>query len=284
MPDRKRLRQPGLLEFRNDVLDPLQDSMGRIAIGLASTINTQHQLGDDINGNPGGLFFNSILTSSPEVLSNTGNNPASGTVSVAITDTNAIQASDYRLNYDGANFTLLRLSDNTIVDSGFTVGDLPRTVASDGISLDLAGSVAAGDSFLVRPVRNASGDISVAITSAADVAAAASGNALGDNSNALALAGLQLQKVMGGNTETFQSAYAKLVGTVGVSASQSKVNASAQRTLLDRAVESQQAVSGVNLDEEAANLIKFQQAYQAAAQVISVSDDVFQTLLSVTSR
>lgn len=274
----------GLLEYRDQVLNPVQDSMGRIAISLAATINTQHQLGDDLNGNAGGLFFNSVLTSSPEVFPNSGNNAASGTVSVAITDTNALQASDYRLNYDGANFSLLRLSDNTVVDSGFAVGDLPRTVASDGLSVSLAGTVAAGDSFLLRPVRNGAGDISVAITSASDVAAAATGNALGDNSNALALAALQLQNVMGGSTETYQSAYAKLVGEVGVSASQSRVNASAQRTLLDRAVEAQQSVSGVNLDEEAANLIKFQQAYQAAAQVISVSDDIFQTLLSVTSR
>lgn len=133
-------------------------------------------------------------------------------------------------------------------------------------------------------MRNAAGEINVAITSAANVAAAASGNALGDNSNALALVALQSQSVMGGSTETFQSAYAKLVGEVGISASQSLVNASAQRTLLDRAMEAQQSVSGVNLDEEAANLVKFQQAYQAAAQVISVSDDIFQTLLSVTAR
>jgi len=274
----------GLLEYRDKILDPVQNSMGRIAISLAATVNAQHIQGADINGNAGGLFFNSILTSSPEVFANTGNNPASGTVSVAITDTNAIQASDYQLNYDGANFTVLRLSDNTVVDSGFAVGDLPRTIAADGLSISLAGSVAAGDSFLLRPVRNGATDIKVAITSAAGVAAAATGNSLGDNSNALALAALQINKVMGGSTETYQTAFSKLVATVGVSASQATVNAAAQRTLLNRAIESQQSVSGVNLDEEAANLIKFQQAYQAAAQVISVADDIFQTLLSVTAR
>ena len=274
----------GLLEYRDQILDPVQNSMGRIAIGLAATVNAQHQLGADINGNAGGLFFNSILTSSPEVLANTGNNPASGTVSVAITDINAMKASDYQLNYDGANFTVLRMSDNTVVDSGFAVGDLPRAIASDGLSISLAGSVAAGDSFLLRPVRNGSTDIKVAITSAADVAAATIGNSLGDNSNALALAALQIKKVMGGSTETYQTAFSKLVGTVGVSANQATVNAAAQRTLLDRAIESQQSISGVNLDEEAANLIKYQQAYQAAAQVISVADDIFQTLLSATAR
>ncbi len=274
----------GLLALRDEVLDPVQNSMGRIAMGLTATFNIQHQLGDDINGNPGGLFFNSIITSSPEVFSSSDNNPASGTVSVSIGDTNTLQASDYRLNYDGATFTLTRLSDDAIVDSGFTTGDFPRIVASDGISLSLAGSVVAGDSFLIRPVRNGAGDIGVAITTGTEFAAAASGNALGDNSNVLSLVSLQIQKVLGSSTESYQSAYAKLVATVGVATAEARVNSRAQRTLLDRAIESQQAVSGVNLDEEAANLIKFQQAYQAAAQVVRVSDEIFQTLLGVTAR
>lgn len=273
----------GLLAFRDEVVTPTQNAMGRIAISLAATINTQHQLGDDINGVPGGLFFNDIVTTSPSVFSSANNNPASGTVSVAINNTNLLQASDYRLNYDGATFSLTRLSDNSVVDSGFTVADFPRAVATEGLTLSLAGGVAAGDSFLVRPVQQGGNDIGVAIGSAAEIAAAASGNALGDNSNALALAGLQSQNVLGGSTETYQSAYARLVANVGVSTREAKVNANAQHTLLTRAVESHQSVSGVNLDEEAANLVKFQQAYQAAAQVIRVSDEVFQTLLGVTS-
>lgn len=274
----------GLLAFRDQVLDPTQDSMGRIAIALSSNVNIQHQLGDDINGNPGGLFFNDIATTSPQVLPNSTNNPASGTVSVAINNTNALQASEYRLDYDGATFSLKRLSDNTVVDSGFTAAAFPRAVASEGITLSLAGGVAAGDSFLIQPVRNGASDIGVAITDPADFAGAASGNALGDNSNALALVALQSQNVLSNGTQDFQSAYASLVSDVGVTTREAKVNANAQRTLLNRAIESQQEVSGVNLDEEAANLLKFQQAYQAAAQVISVSDDIFQTLLSVTAR
>ena len=218
----------GLLAFRDQVLNPVQDSMGRIAIGLAATFNTQHQLGDDISGNPGGLFFNNIIASSPVVLPSSNNNPASGTVSVSITDTNLMQASEYRLNYDGATFSVKRLSDDTIVDSGLAIGYVPRTVATDGITLTLAGSVAAGDSFLIRPVPNGGNDIRVALSSAAEFAAAASGNALGDNSNALALAAMQLKNVLGGSTETYQSAYAKLVANVGGTTNKAKVNADAQ--------------------------------------------------------
>lgn len=274
----------GLLAFRNEVIDPVQDSMGRIAIGLAATFNAQHQLGDDLNGNAGGLFFNGVLASSPSVLASSNNNPASGTVSVSITDPNLMKSSEYRLNYDGATFALQRMSDGTVVDSGFTVADFPRTIAGDGLTLTLAGGVAAGDSFLVRPVRNGGSDIGVGITSAADFAAATAGNAVGDNSNALTLAGMQLQRVLGSNTETYQTAYSKLVATVGGATSKAKVNADAQSALLSRAVEEQQSVSGVNLDEEAANLVKFQQAYQAAAQLVRISDEIFQTLINATGR
>ena len=274
----------GLLEFREQVLDTVQNSMGRIAISLADTFNAQHQLGDDINGNPGGLFFSDIVTTSPKTFSSANNNPASGTVNVAITDSSFIQASDYRLNYDGAAFSLTRISDNAVVDSGFTMVDFPRTVASDGITLTFAGSVAAGDSFLIQPVRGGGKDIAMQLTNTDEFAAAASGNALGDNSNALALVALQSQNILGGGTETYQAAYSKLVGKVGVITREARVNAGAQETLLGRAIEAQQGLSGVNLDEEAANLVKFQQAYQAAAQVIRVSDDIFQTLLGVTSR
>lgn len=274
----------GLLAFREEIINPVQDSMGRLAIGLAATFNTQHQLGDDINGNAGGLFFNAIDVSSPVVFPSSNNNPASGTVGITIDDATLLKASDYRLNYDGASFSLRRMSDDTIVDSGFAIGDFPRTVAADGLTLTLTGTAAAGDSFLIRPVRNAGNDIDVAIGSAAEFAAATSGNALGDNTNALALAGMQVKSLLGGNTETYQAAYAKLVANVGGATSKAKVNADAQAALLNRAIEEHQSVSGVNLDEEAANLVKFQQAYQAAAQLIRISDEIFQTLINVTGR
>jgi flagellar hook-associated protein 1 FlgK len=274
----------GLLEFRDKILDTAQNSLGRIAVALSDTVNTQHALGDDLSGNAGGLFFAPIAATAPEVLPSSYNNPASGTVSVTIDDTNLVQPSEYQLTYDGATFSLVRLEDNTVVDSGFTVADFPRTLATDGITMSLAGGVAAGDSFLVRPVRQGAADLAVALTDPAQFAAAANGSALGDNSNALAMASMQQQKLMGNGSETYQTSYGRLIATVGVRTNEAKVNASAQKVLLQRAQDNHASVSGVNLDEEAANLVKYQQAYQAAAQVIRIADEVFQTLLGATSR
>jgi len=187
------------------------------------------------------------------------------------------------LDYDGSNFSLLRMSDLSIVDT-FTPADLPRTTATEGFTLDLTGSVASGDQFMIRPVRYAAANIDLAINDPAKVAAAGSGNAVGDNSNALALAALQTQNTMGGGTTTFLGAYGELVSDVGVKTHQSLVGGEAQQGLLNQAVDAQQGLSGVNLDEEAANLIKYQQAYQASARIISVVDTLFQTLISTIGR
>jgi flagellar hook-associated protein 1 FlgK len=275
----------GLLDVREEVIDAGQAALGRIAVALSNTFNTQHQLGDDLNGNPGGLFFNAVDASAPKSLPSSSNNPASGNISVTINNVSELKASDYRLNYDGSSstFSLMRLSDNTVVDSGFNAGSLPRTIANEGITIDLSGTVAGGDSFLLVPTRYAASQMGLAISDPAEIAAAANGSPVGDNSNALALAALQTQGTMNGGTSSYLDAYSEMVADIGIQTHRAAVNGDAQKALLNQAIESREALSGVNLDEEAANLIKYQQAYQASAQVISVVDNMFQTLFNAVS-
>ena len=104
-------------------------------------------------------------------------------------------------------------------------------------------------------------------------------DAVGDNSNALALAALQTKKGMLNGTATFQSTYGQMVSHVGTQTHQASINKDATATLRRQAESDYDSVSGVNLDEEAANLIKFQQAYQANAQVVAISNQLMQTLL-----
>jgi flagellar hook-associated protein 1 FlgK len=275
----------GLLDVREQVIDAGQAALGRIAVALSNTFNAQHQLGDDLNGNPGGLFFNAVDTSAPKSLPSSSNDPASGNFTVTINNVSELKASDYRLTFDGSSstFSLMRLSDDTVVDSGFNVGSLPRTIANEGITIDLTGSVAAGDSFLLVPTRYAASQMGLEISDPTEIAAAANGNAVGDNSNALALAGLQTQGTMEGGTASYLDSYSKMVADIGIQTHRAAVNGDAQKALLNQAIEAREAVSGVNLDEEAANLLKYQQAYQASAQVISVVNSLFQTLFNAVS-
>lgn len=106
----------------------------------------------------------------------------------------------------------------------------------------------------------------------------------GDNRNALALADLQNERTLNGGTASYQDAYAALLADVAVSTRQANSAAATESALLDQSRAALSSSQGVNLDEEAANLIRYQQAYQAAAQVIAVADEVFQTLLNATRR
>jgi len=107
---------------------------------------------------------------------------------------------------------------------------------------------------------------------------------VGDNRNALAMADLLDEDLLAGGTESIGQAYRRMVGEVGTTTRQSEFAAEAQDRMLERAVAQREAVSGVNLDEEAANLVRYQQAYQAAAQIIAVADEMFQTLLNAVGR
>jgi flagellar hook-associated protein 1 FlgK len=262
----------GLIEFRSQTLEPAQNALGRVAIGLADTFNAQHQLGFDLNGVAGGAFFN---VAAPVVGSNSANT-GNAVIAASIDNANALTISDYRLQYDGANYTLTRLSDNTTT----TFATFPQIV--DGVELNLtSGAPAAGDSFLIRPTVNGASGFGVALTDPAGFAAAAQTGAVGDNRNALLLGALQTAKTLGNGTASFQGAYSQFVSQIGNKTRELEVTSSAAGKLLTEATTALQNESGVNLDEEAANLLRYQQAYQAAGKVMQIASEMFDMLLSL---
>ncbi len=105
-------------------------------------------------------------------------------------------------------------------------------------------------------------------------------NGTNDNRNALAMVEMETTSTMQNGTLTFGDAYGKLVEEVGTKSSLSKINTAASKSLLEQTQTMRDGISGVNLDEEAADLIKFQQLYGANAQVISVARELFDTLLN----
>jgi len=102
-----------------------------------------------------------------------------------------------------------------------------------------------------------------------------------DNRNALLLAGLQTVNTVGNGTANYQSAYSQLVAQVGNRAREIEVQGKAQDTIVTQTQAAQQSLSGVNLDEEAANLIRYQQAYQASGKVLQVAATLFDTILEL---
>lgn len=348
-----------LLDVRNTLLDPASQSLGRLAVGITEQFNQAHANGMDLSGLLGGDFFGRPAAA---IRADSGNS-ATGTPTLAVSDSGALEASDYELRFDGANWALRRLSD----------GQQLATLAPgsshnfDGLDLDLAGvaGAATGDRFLLQPTRVTS-DLEVLITNPRSIAAAlpvraeaAAGNAggasietlavsdpthpqlrdpvdvqftggnfvagavvvpldpsgettidvngwqlvvrgtpadgdvfsvadnvggIGDNRNALALAGIADQRAMGNGTTTLNETYAELVSDIGVKTRRAQLNADVQAGLLGESQAQRDSISGVNLDEEAANLIRFQQAYEASAQVIAAAGTMFDSLLAAVRR
>ncbi len=138
----------GLNDFADNTLTHASHELGRLALTIADEINEQHALGVDLDGNAGTDLFDQT---EPEVFADT-TNTGSGIVRGRITDTQALEASEYVLRFDGANFTSTRS-----VDGVTTTGTLPLSI--DGMSLTLSGTPAAGDVFVVSATGRAAGSM-----------------------------------------------------------------------------------------------------------------------------
>jgi flagellar hook-associated protein 1 FlgK len=345
----------GLLEFRDQVLDPARNAVGRLATVVADTYNSQHRAGLDLQGALGGALFNRGQASVSAAAGNTG------TLSVALDSASLanLTTSDYALSHNGTDFILERL------DTGATQtlsGAGPFSV--DGMTLTVGAAPAAGDRYLIQPTKYVARGMTVAVTdpqrlafanpvkSAATLAntgnakisaptvldsanaalqtstqivfnnppttyqingagplipftsggnidvngwrvqitgapvagdsftVQANTNGRGDNANGLLMFGLRSSEILDGNTATYQDAFGQLLGKVATQTQQAQISRDALRVQLDNAEAARDSVAGVNLDEEAANLVRYQQSYQGAAQVIASADQMFQALIN----
>jgi flagellar hook-associated protein 1 FlgK len=350
----------GALDFNREMLSPARSELGRIAVGLASVVNTVHRGGMDAEGELGSDFF---AIDGPQVFERAGNT-GSGSLAVTIADVAALEPTSYQLFFDGSSYTLQRTDSGAVVPLAGT-GSVADPLRANGISIVVTGTPAANDQFLVKPLEHAAGTLRSLITRAADVAAAAptrtsaalantgsgvvSPGAIVDpaNPNLLASATIQFltgttysidgagsfaytpgadidingtrlqingvpaagdQFVVQANTGgtgdnrnaqamiaglgssvfagdiSLQDAAAGLVTNVGARAAEAANQSDVQKFMLDENRERVESVRGVNLDEEAANMVRFQQLYQAAAQTMAVANNLFNTLLGVLGR
>jgi flagellar hook-associated protein 1 len=170
----------GMLDFRNQVLDPVMNNLGKMALVIAQTINEQHQKGLDFEGILGQVFFadiNDPYATRARVLGDDGNaNPDDRQLSIQITDAGALTASDYQLEFvgpDNYNYRIRQLDTNQIVQKGAITGAYPETIRMPGFDIQLdGGSFQAGDEFRIMPTRNEAPRMSVAVTRAEQVALA----------------------------------------------------------------------------------------------------------------
>jgi len=357
----------GLLDFRQNVLQPTRNALGRIAIGIAETVNTQMRDGMDLNGNLGQNFFSYENPRVNAFTSNTG----SATITAVVSDITALTIDNYIIGFDGANWTITS-------DSGTTANVADGAPAAtqlvfEGLTFTINATALNGDRFTVKPTLAGAGSLQVIIDGPDEIAAAvpirtssslsnlgsveisagtiidvtdvnllstaaftfdnpattftsnvnvvvggltitagspitfvnnmlidANGwqvslggvpqandvltvesnvGGVGDNRNALNLANLQNMRYFDGGRSSFQEDYGIMVGLVGSQTRAANIGRDSQEVLLIQAIDRKSSVVSVNLDEEAADLIRFQQAYEATARIISTVQLMFDTII-----
>ena len=355
----------GQLRFQNTDLVDARNMVGRLALGLGTTLNRQHALGLDLDGAPAGdLLRLGPLPAALPAASNTGG--ASIQVAVQATPVGAVAdlaASDYEITFTGAAAgAVRRLSDGQVT----AFGSVP--IQLDGLTLQVSGSAAAGDRFMVTPYHQVADSIDVAFasprslavaspivasagtanqgslmlqtlipqqadanltqpvtltfTSAGtfDVSGTGTGNPTGvayvpgqaisyngwaltlkgaprvgdtytvqanaypaiDAGNAHAMLAIRDRPLFDGAATT--DGYAGVMANVGVRVQSAGFASAVSQSIAANATADQAALAGVNLDEEAARLLQFQQAYQASARILQVSQTLFDTLLQNVAR
>ncbi|KYQ96407.1 flagellar biosynthesis protein FlgK [Serratia plymuthica] len=268
----------GVLKFRSESLDSARNQLGQLALAMADSFNQQHRAGFDLNGDTGTDFFSFGGARAVDNNRNTGD----AALSVSYTDTSKVKANDYRVEFDGSNWQVSRLPDNVKVNAtaGTDAAGNP-TLSFDGLKVGIDGTAQKNDSFTVKPVSDVAGSLKVAITDSANIAAAGKDDSgRGDNENAKKLLDLQTQKLVDGKA-TFSGAYASLVSSVGNQTASAKVTATSQGNIVKQLENQQQSISGVNLDEEYGELLRFQQYYMANSKVIQTASTLFDTLLNI---
>ena len=201
---------------------------------------------------PAGIAAASPLVTKAD-LGNLGDARAAG---ASVTDPAAFAS------FTGATIDFIDANNYTIDGAGPYAYAAGTAIAGSGWSLTLQGAPAAGDSFTLgrTPPRSS------------------------DNANARLLAAVDSMRTLDNGTADLTSGLTRLTARAGNEARHAQLSLEAQQAIDTQVNAERESVSGVNLDEEAADILRFQQAYQAAAQIIATADSMFQTLMGAVRR
>ncbi len=275
----------GYLDMRDTEVEDLRDKLDRLAAGFVQEFNKIHQQGFGIDGSTGNNFFSALTTT---VLINT-NNTGSATLTATNGDPSNISVDKYEITITGSNsFSLTNLT--TGASSGtFTFTSGSTFNLANGFAVTISGTPAVGDKFKLSVSESASRNFSVASGVLSNSSKISAGlNSSTDGANALELVELQFKLVFdsitldsaGSGTFTFDEFYSSIVSTVGIESFSSQSTFFQQEAILLQLNIRRESILSVSIDEELINMIKFQQAYNAAARLIGVVDELLDTVIS----
>ena len=253
--------QPVTMTGSGTAVDPF------VAAGVSVVVSGTPAAGDNYVIKPTADAINgmSVLTTSPSQIAaaslgassaSVGNTGSGSITTPTVTDPTTWTNGNFTLSFtSGSQYQVTDSSGNLVTSGAYSAGS---PISFNGEQVSISGTPATGDSFLIGP--------STAANS-------------GDNTNILAMANAMSSASLDGGTTSLNGATNNLVSAIGVLTQQAQSNASAQQTVNQSATDARNNLSGVNLDEEAAKMLQYQQAYQACAQMIQASNTIFTSLL-----
>ncbi|MAG82150.1 MULTISPECIES: flagellar hook-associated protein FlgK [Limnobacter] len=290
----------GFLSFREDELTEYQNTIGLLAARIGQTVNDIQTAGVDLDNNPASALFSfgssgSFVDDISRVVPNVNNSTVNPTqVTLRGLDLSKLGPAEYEVQIVGSQPRYREVGSdgpfvpaNLVTDPGGDYYEIRDPAGAPLLSFQLNNATPQeGDRFVLMPVREAALNMRTALDRPSEVAASSAVNpSIGNNENILAVAALQNSRTLFQSNNSagvsISDGFNQLVSRVGNKTREFNLAAESRETVLNQVADSRDALQGVNMDEEAANLIKFQQAYQASGRVISLSKELFDQILSM---
>lgn len=266
-------RLAGLIASQRDVESTFLTGLRRLAASIVKQVNLLHSTGYGLDGSSGNDFFSPLQASTNDYSSGAD-------ITASISDLSLLTLDEYNITFDAGGNYYVATGQGVVVASGMYASGSPVTV--NGITMIITGPVSAEDSFKVSPLKTAVQSLRAAVTDPRSIAAASSAAGLpGDNLVALQIAALSDTTTAELDSGTFSDFYAGLASGIGSLKSAAADSLRFDENLLSELESRRESVSGVSLDEEAANLILYQRSFEAGARMIKVADELLQTVLNI---
>jgi flagellar hook-associated protein 1 FlgK len=269
----------GLIDGRDEALSTLKQ-IDVLTASIYQDVNVLHATGFGLDDSTGLDFFSGMQIYTEADGDNTGGTQVSAS---SINNLSALTLDDYQINFSGAStYTIINADTGGVVVAGgtYTSG---AAIVFEGISVtisDNTGAPSVGDSYDVSATHGISGTIEVDVTDTDEIAASSTlAGVPGNNINALAMSALRDAKNTDG--KTFVDYHTSILTGVGVESNFISVNILLQESAVQSLSQSRESISGVSLEEEAVELIKLQRSFEAAAKLITMADEMFQTILNL---
>lgn len=290
----------GYLSFRTNELAEYQNTVSLLAARIGQAVNDIQTSSRDLDGQMGANLFSfgssgNLVQDISRVVPNLNNDKVNiSNISMRSMDISKLSAAEYEIQIVGGEPRYRELGSNGpfvaatfVADPGGDYFQINDPAGANLLTFTVDNTTPTnGDRFVLMPVREAALNMRVTLNRPVEVAAANATNfSVGNNDGILRVAGLQNERIMFQSNNSagvsISDGYNQMVSRVGNKTRELNVAAESRQSVLQQITESRDALQGVNMDEEAANLIKFQQAYSASGRVISLSKELFDQILNL---